>query len=117
MSLKKEKRSIEATLTDSDEEADTSLKLKDSSARPVKNDRSYSSANFSSKLSELGETISKRIKNEASSNDFNDLKHKFDSIENEADTLNNNKRLKTESARPSFADKMMVPIFAQFNIQ
>ena len=117
MSLKKEKRSIEATLTDSEEEADTSHKQKDSfcPARPVaNNDRLYSSSGLYSKFANLGETINKKMKNEDNA-DFNDLKHKFDLLENETETLNNNKKLKTEpSTRTNFADKMMVSIFFSF---
>lgn len=109
MSSKKEKRSIEATLTDSDEEADTAPKQKDSSSRQAKNEPLYSSSSLYSKFSNLGDTIHKKVKNEL--DDFDLMKHKFDAIENETEVLNNNKKLKTEPARTSFADKMMVKNF------
>ncbi len=78
------------------------------------NDRLYSSSGLYSKFANLGETINKKMKNEDNA-DFNDLKHKFDLLENETETLNNNKKLKTEpSTRTNFADKMMVSIFVYF---
>ncbi len=92
--------SAEATLTDSDDEIETTSKQQTSSYTISSN----KSSKIFNAVSLAAESINRKVKNET---DFhNNLKHKFDNEEEEQAT--SNKKLKTDNNKGSFADKMMV---------
>ena len=92
--------SAEATLTDSDDEIETTSRQQTSSYTISSN---KSSAKIFNTVSLAAESINRKVKNET---DFhNNLKHKFD---NEEEQATSNKKLRTENNKASFADKMMV---------
>lgn len=92
--------SAEATLTDSDDEIETTSRQQTSSYTISSN----KSAKIFNAVSLAAESINRKVKNET---DFhNNLKHKFDNEEEEQ--ITSNKKLKTDNNKASFADKMMV---------